>query len=297
MKTDRDVEIRELKNREIDEALDLVWTVFREFEAPDYSEEGVTSFHEAINDPAYIKTLRFYGAFEEGDLAGIIASRCGGTHIALFFVKKELQNRGIGRGLMNALIMNSDPGIITVNSAPYAVKMYHKMGFADTGEEQTRDGIRYTPMSVSVRAYRDIRMMLDRDNNKAYRSLLEMENRAQISEECYPFLGEFMKMLDNRNSYVRVRGFRMICALSRWDGSGAIDGNIQRIMAVIDDDKATAVRQYLKALNTMVMFKPGISDAVKEKLSAVDCSRYNESMAYLIRRDIEALLLMCDAAK
>ena len=32
------------------------------------------------------------------------------------------------------------------NSSPYAVPVYHKLGFVDTDTEQLSDGMRYTPM-------------------------------------------------------------------------------------------------------------------------------------------------------
>ena len=35
----------------------------------------------------------------------------------------------------------------TVNSAPYAVDIYRHLGFAETGPEQTINGIRFTPMA------------------------------------------------------------------------------------------------------------------------------------------------------
>lgn len=39
-----DITIRELSNDEIAIALELVWEVFMEFEAPDYSQEGINEF-------------------------------------------------------------------------------------------------------------------------------------------------------------------------------------------------------------------------------------------------------------
>ena len=35
---------------------------------------------------------------------------------------------------------------ITVNSSPYAVPVYRKLGFVETDTEQLADGMRYTPM-------------------------------------------------------------------------------------------------------------------------------------------------------
>ena len=35
---------------------------------------------------------------------------------------------------------------ITVNAAPYGVKIYKALGFIPTDKEQTVDGLRFTPM-------------------------------------------------------------------------------------------------------------------------------------------------------
>jgi len=37
-------------------------------------------------------------------------------------------------------------GFITVNSSPYAAKIYRKLGFVDMDAEQMTNGIRYVPM-------------------------------------------------------------------------------------------------------------------------------------------------------
>ena len=39
---------------------------------------------------------------------------------------------------------------VTVNSSPYAVDFYHKIGFVDVREEIERDGIRFTPMRMEL---------------------------------------------------------------------------------------------------------------------------------------------------
>lgn len=61
-------------------------------------------------------------------------------------MKARYQRQGIGRKLWDFLRENSPSNIITVNSSPYAVPIYHKLGFVDTDTEQLSDGMRYTPM-------------------------------------------------------------------------------------------------------------------------------------------------------
>ena len=135
------MDIRELNKEEIAPALDLVWKVFLEYEAPDYSQEGVDEFYKSIHNSNYLSMLTFYGAFSDS-LVGVIATRNEGKHIALFFVAGKRQGQGIGRTLFNAVKTDN----MTVNSSPYAVPIYRKLGFTATDKEQTVNGLRFTPM-------------------------------------------------------------------------------------------------------------------------------------------------------
>ena len=58
----------------------------------------------------------------------------------------ETERWNIGRKLWDFLRENSSSKTITVNSSPYAVPVYHKLGFVDTDTEQLSDGMRYIPM-------------------------------------------------------------------------------------------------------------------------------------------------------
>lgn len=140
------MEIRRLTASEKSNAVTLVWEVFQEFEAPGYSPEGVDTFHRIIHTPETINRLEMYGAFEGQKLTGVLATRSSGTHISLFFVHSEHLRQGIGSKLFRHLTSNSTVEKITVNSSPYAVEVYHRMGFTDTDKELLTDGIRYTPM-------------------------------------------------------------------------------------------------------------------------------------------------------
>ncbi len=48
------------------------------------------------------------------------------------------------------IVSQNTTGKITVNSYPYAVSVYHRLGFKDTDKEQVTNGLRYTPMEMYV---------------------------------------------------------------------------------------------------------------------------------------------------
>ncbi len=144
------METRKLDASELEIALSLAWQVFKQFEAPDYSEEGVEAFYKSIHDPNWQSTLQLYGSFHEGEPVGVIATRNAGSHIALFFVKEAFQRQGIGRSLFELVKRDKGSGTITVNSSPYAVPVYRRLGFFATDEEQSVSGIRFTPMKIEL---------------------------------------------------------------------------------------------------------------------------------------------------
>ena len=55
------------------------------------------------------------------------------------------------RALFSAVrdFCRTDPAVsrITVNSSPYAVEIYRRLGFTATDAERVTDGIRFTPMT------------------------------------------------------------------------------------------------------------------------------------------------------
>lgn len=133
---------------------DMVWEVFSEFEAPDYSAEGINTFKEFIDPQRLVSQIinsgfKVYCCFDENDLVGVLAFR-NTSHISLLFVKRSHQRIGIAKELLRIATIeiskgNPDLQEITVNSSPYAVRIYEKLGFDASGTMQEKDGIKYTP--------------------------------------------------------------------------------------------------------------------------------------------------------
>lgn len=141
------MDIRRIGDKaEIREALALIWDTFLRFEAPDYSDEGVNSFRDFIKDSKAATSLEFFGAYEHGELLGVLVTDKALKHICCFFVHSKYHRQGIGRALWEYLLEHSDNPYYTVNSSPYAVEVYHRLGFTDLSDEKLSDGMRYTPM-------------------------------------------------------------------------------------------------------------------------------------------------------
>ena len=142
--------VRRLAPEEIPAALELCWRVFLEFEAPEYSPEGVAAFRASLDDKERTRRLDFYGAFDAEKLVGVLCMRAP-QHIGGFFVDAAYHRRGIGRRLFEAMRRDYETQVFTVHSSPYAVEVYRRLGFVPTDTEQLTSGLRYTPMRFEER--------------------------------------------------------------------------------------------------------------------------------------------------
>ena len=137
------------------DALDLVWEVFEKYDMPDYEELGVKTFQHFIEYSSMVERMnqgemQFWGCYLNTYLVGVIALRKG-QHISLLFVRDKFHHLGIASQLVRiaiAAVEAQNPKIraVTVNSSPYAVEFYRKIGFQPLGDERKEDGIRFTSM-------------------------------------------------------------------------------------------------------------------------------------------------------
>lgn len=94
------------------------------------------------------------GAYTEGQILGAVEMRRP-DHIALLFVDKRYQRRGISRALLNrgiAALLTEDASVssITVNASPYSVPVDQRLGYEATDRLQEKDGIKFVPMEKGL---------------------------------------------------------------------------------------------------------------------------------------------------
>jgi ribosomal protein S18 acetylase RimI-like enzyme len=138
----------------------LVLNTFSTFIAPGYSDEGKLTF-TAFVQPQRIVERHNSGHFtlvaeSEGMIVGMIQVRRP-SHVLLLFVDGQEHRRGVARRLVETAlekICSEEAAVneVTVNSTPYAVEVYRRLGFEYAGGEESREGIVFTPMVKQVRA-------------------------------------------------------------------------------------------------------------------------------------------------
>ena len=107
----------------------LILESFDEFIEREFSELGISSFHEYVLPDTIAERVRsdhFVIVADTGDvLAGMIEIRQN-NHVGLLFVGKSFQKRGIARELLSyalGVVRTSQPKLerVTVNSSRYGV--------------------------------------------------------------------------------------------------------------------------------------------------------------------------------
>lgn len=154
-----DIQIKESSSFSAKEISAFIETIFDEFIAPEYTQEGVSEFKEYI-DPEKIEGrlsnshFMFFALDENNKLAGLLEMR-NSDHLSMFFIRKDMQRKGIGKRLLSSAInkcLNENPELkeISVASSPNSIKAYEKMGFQVTKDEKVINGLRFTPMVYKV---------------------------------------------------------------------------------------------------------------------------------------------------
>jgi GNAT superfamily N-acetyltransferase len=137
---------------EAEAVLALVMRGFDELVRPDFSDDGVVEFAKAartfvVDRPA---GHRVSVAERDGLIVGMIDMR-DRSHICLFFVEREQRGCGVGRALLASALAHAGDeapaAAVTVNSSPWAVPVYERLGFLATGPQVERNGIRAIPMA------------------------------------------------------------------------------------------------------------------------------------------------------
>lgn len=158
--TSAGVVCRPMNAEEAGEVCRLVERVFIEFVAPGYAPEGVAEFLAVVDAEKMARRVsagNLVLVAQAGDrLAGMVEVRFP-CHVSLLFVDKAFHRQGIARRLFETALsshieVRPDLKAVIVNSSPYAVSIYGRLGFEATGPEEFRNGMVFTPMRLDLSA-------------------------------------------------------------------------------------------------------------------------------------------------
>ena len=119
--------------------------------------------------------------------------------------------------------------------------------------------------------------------------LFEQMKKGSAKEPVYyNYIGDFVKLLDSKNAYVRIRSFCLICYQARWDEDDIIAKYIDKMLELLNDDKPIVVRKCLEALHELLVYK-NYNDKALVAIDNMNTQKYAESMKPLVEKDIAEL--------
>ena len=152
------ISYRSMQPGEAPAVVDFVLKIFNEFVAPHFSREGIDEFKQFVRSDDMLDRFKdgnpILLAELERRIIGVIELR-EDSHIALLFVDKAYQRRGIARELIRrsiAICRKHNPQLrtLTVNASPNAYTAYQTIGFERTDDEMVVNGIRFIPMALAL---------------------------------------------------------------------------------------------------------------------------------------------------
>jgi GNAT superfamily N-acetyltransferase len=149
--------IEYFKPGEEDKISDLIRKVYDEFVAGDYTAEGNNFFYSFIEPDKILN--RFLLNIDiiittkiKNKITGMLSIK-NLSHISLLFVEKEYHRQGIAKGMIKFYIeniKNKNFKSITVNSSPYSVQIYQKLGFTPISHLLEDHGMKYIKMEMKI---------------------------------------------------------------------------------------------------------------------------------------------------
>ena len=143
---------------------------------------------------------------------------------------------------------------------------------------------------MSVNIAETFALLLDKNNNVAYKALQLLQKESEERNCVYPYMDRLSDMLDSDNSYIRTRGLTLLAYNAKWDKDNKIDEIIDKYLKHITDIKPITARQCIKLLPIIAEYKPELKNDILSALHKANISIYGDSMQSLIHKDIQKAL-------
>ena len=117
-----------------------------------------------------------------------------------------------------------------------------------------------------------VKKLTGKNNDAAYAALCTLEAESEASAAVCVFWDAFAAMLDDKRTYVRMRGMVLLACNAQWAGPEQVMEMLERYLAHITDEKAAAARwcveQGLMKRRLNGKFAPGSSIPAYQVLNA-----------------------------
>ena len=103
-----------------------------------------------------------------------------------------------------------------------------------------------------------VKKLTGKNNDAAYAALCTLEAESEASAAVCAFWDAFAAMLDDKRTYVRMRGMVLLACNAQWAGPEQVMEMLERYLAHITDEKAAAARWCVQRLCSSL---PGLLSA------------------------------------
>jgi len=137
----------------------LILPLAETYIAHEFPPEGAANLLASMEPGAIegymMSGFKYHVAEEDGAVVGVVGVR-DNSHVYHLFVADEFRGLGIARQLWcvarDGCREAGNAGEFTVNSSRFAVEMYRKFGFTETGPPETKNGVTSIPMKLTETA-------------------------------------------------------------------------------------------------------------------------------------------------
>lgn len=143
----------------------LAWTSFEAKVVPWTGNEGIAEYRRFCACDAMLARMHEGNSFWLGEVKRTVeaesdgavvamAETRDGSHLVMLFVDPGELGHGYGKAMLDAILkaeqlVHGTNGEWTVSSSPNAVGFYAKAGFALSGPEQIKNGLRFQSMRLT----------------------------------------------------------------------------------------------------------------------------------------------------
>lgn len=104
----------------------------------------VEQFGSRLGSTDFVNRVALVG----GELVGYVCMKKNG-HLYHLFVSEQHQGKGIARALWGSMLECCKCSTYTVRSSLYAVPMYKRLGFVETGPVAEQEGVQFQTMELA----------------------------------------------------------------------------------------------------------------------------------------------------
>ena len=154
-------------------------------------------------------------------------------------------------------------------------------------------GVRMIDKNKPLEAYTEeelISALNSKNEMESYELLKLVYAENARSSRYYSCFEDFLRMIGGKTSFTRMRGFGLCASLAKWDRENKIDAHLSEMLVVLEDEKPSTVRVALGWIGDMLRYKPYLAELIQKNLGRIDCGKYKDTMAPLIKKDVEKLL-------